>query len=112
MTAYPHVASAKIIFEPAIDALGGAAFVVAHVLGKLVARGLLGQGFSLDPSLRSHGRPRILVDDWYVTETAAMLLDLRRIVRRCPLDRRGWSRARRSVLRAGSPLGCHAVKPR
>ena len=35
MTAHPHVASAKIIFEPAIDALGGAALVVAHVLGKL-----------------------------------------------------------------------------
>src|SRR5215469_5350353 len=76
----PHVAPAEVIFEPAIDALGCAAFVVAHVLGKLVARALLGQGFSLDPSLRSHGRHRILVDDWYVTETAAMLLDLRRIV--------------------------------
>jgi hypothetical protein len=57
MTAHPHIASAKIIFEPAIDALGGAALVVAHVLGKLVARALLGQRFSLNLSLRSHGRP-------------------------------------------------------
>jgi hypothetical protein len=32
---------------------------------------LLGQRFSLDLGLRSHGRPRILVDDRYVTETAA-----------------------------------------
>jgi hypothetical protein len=41
MTAHPHVAPAKVIFEPAIDALYGAALVVAHVLGKPVTRVLL-----------------------------------------------------------------------
>src|SRR6516165_6652776 len=81
MTAHPHVAPAEVIFEPAIDTLGCAAFVVAHVLGKLVARAVSGARFGLHLGLRSHGCPWILVDDRYMTETTAVLLDLRRIVR-------------------------------
>ena len=36
-TAHPDVAAAELIFESAIDALGGTALVVAHVSGKFVA---------------------------------------------------------------------------
>jgi hypothetical protein len=35
--AHPHISPAEIILEAAIDPLGGAALVVAHLLGKRVA---------------------------------------------------------------------------
>src|ERR1700730_18826492 len=80
VAAHPHVAPAEIILEAAVDPLGGAALVVAHVLGKRVA--------SLAPAPRL-GRERFLstrhvagmrVDDRHVTEGDALGLDLRRIV--------------------------------
>ena len=37
VAAHPHIAPAEIILEAAIDPLGGAALVVAHLLGKRVA---------------------------------------------------------------------------
>ena len=37
VAAHPHISPAEIILEAAIDPLGGAALVVAHVLGKRVA---------------------------------------------------------------------------
>jgi hypothetical protein len=45
---YAHVASTELILETGIDAIGGGAFVVAHILGELVARTLPASRLNLE----------------------------------------------------------------
>ena len=52
MAAHAHVAPAEVIFEPAIDALGAAALVVAQVLGACNLRSVSASNSALAPGLR------------------------------------------------------------
>jgi hypothetical protein len=36
MPAHPHITPAELVLEAGVDALGGAGFMVAHILGELV----------------------------------------------------------------------------
>jgi hypothetical protein len=66
-------------FSRALTRSAGTALVVVHLLGKRVPRDLPAASFGRHLGLASCA-PWVLVDDRHVTESTALLFDLRRII--------------------------------
>src|SRR5262245_63745490 len=76
---HAHVVATVVVLQIGVDALGRAALVVTHVLGRFVAGNALGTRLRLGCRLAT--APRVGLDDRHVPERAACFLNLGRIVR-------------------------------
>src|SRR5450631_3161726 len=79
-SAHTHVAASMIVFQSTVDAFGRAAFAIAHIFRHPMPDQALPLRLLRQFLLQSWRPARIDVDDRHMTESAAMVFDLRDMV--------------------------------